>query len=331
MLNSFAFYAGIRQGNSENSAFLHEYIAYMAPAPRRFLPSTASLRALEALDRLGSATAAAEELNLSQSAVSRQLQTLEDQLGVRLVLRHGRRLALTPEGADYAASVREALQKITQASQRLTVNPSGGSLDLAILPTFGMRWLVPRLPDFARRHPEVTINLATRLRPFNFASEGFDAAIFFGDGNWSGTATLKLRDEAQVAVAAPALLETDTPTTPRDLLRLPLLHIETRPRAWAGWFAAHGVTIETVTGTIYDQYGTITQAALHGLGVALLPDYLAEQDLATGRLRRAWGGPTPLSGAYYLVWPEARTRHSALVTFRDWLATQVDDDERLPR
>lgn len=303
----------------------------MPPSPRRFLPSTASLRALEAVDRLGSATAAADELNLTQGAVSRQLQTLEDQLGVRLLLRHGRRLRLTPEAADYAASVREALQKIAQASLRLTVNPSGGSLDLAILPTFGMRWLVPRLPDFARRHPEVTINLATRLRPFNFASEDFDAAIFFGDGAWPGTAALKLRDEALVAVAAPALLETDAPRMPPDLLRLPLLHIETRPRAWPDWFAAHGVMAETVTGTVYDQYATITQAALHGLGVALLPDYLAEQDLATGRLVRAWGGPTPLPGGYYLVWPETRARHGALVTFRDWLATQADDDDRLPR
>ncbi|MCZ7675800.1 MAG: LysR substrate-binding domain-containing protein [Roseovarius sp.] len=303
----------------------------MPPAPRRFLPATASLRALEALDRLGSATAAAAELNLTQGAVSRQLKSLEDQLGVALVLRQGRRLTLTPEAADYAASVREALQTITRASLRLTVNPAGGALALAILPTFGMRWLVPRLPDFARRHPEVAINLTTRMRPFSFASEPFDAAIFFGDGSWPGTGMMKLRDESLVAVAAPSLLERAAPRAPRDLLRLPLLHIETRPRAWAGWFAAHGVAVEAVAGAVYDQYATITQAALHGLGVALLPDYLTDQDLATGRLRRAWGGPTPLPGAYYLVWPEARARHGALAAFRDWLATQTGDDDRLPR
>ena len=303
----------------------------MAPAPRRFLPSTASLRALEALDRLGSATAAADELSLTQGAVSRQLQSLESQLGVPLMLRQGRRLVLTAQAADYAAAIRDALHKITQASLRLTVNPAGGSLDLAILPTFGMRWLVPRLPDFARRHPEVTINLATRLRPFNFASEPFDAAICFGDDIWPGTAALKLRDEAVLAVAAPALLATDPPRRPGDLLRLPLLHIETRPAAWAAWFAAHGVSAEQVTGTVYDQFATITQAALHGLGVALLPDYLAEQDLATGRLQRAWGGPTASPGAYRLVWPQAKARHGALMKFRDWLATQTEEDEHLPR
>jgi len=290
-----------------------------------------SLRALEALDRLGSATAAAQELNLTQGAVSRQVQALEDRLGVALVSRQGRRLVLTPEAGTYAATVREALRKIAQASLQLTLNPTGGSLDLAILPTFGMRWLVPRLPDFARRHPEVTINLTTRLRPFNFASEPFDAAILFGNGNWPDTGAIKLRAEAVLAVAAPSLLDVAPPRRAADLLQLPLLHIETRPEAWTAWFATHGVAGRPGAGTVYDQYATITQAALHGLGVALLPDYLAERDIATGRLRRVWGGPTPLPGAYYLVWPHARAGHGALVTFRDWLATQTDEDERLPR
>ena len=304
----------------------------MPPAPRRFLPSTAALAALEAVDRLGSATAAAEEMNLTQSAVSRQLHNLEAQLGQPLFFRRGRALVLTPEAASYAAEIRAALQKITQASIRLTVNPLGGSLDLAILPTFGMRWLVPRLPDFARRHPEVSINLTTRLKPFNFAAEPFDAAIHFGNSDWPGTQALRLKPEAVVAVCAPALLEGRAPAGPEDLLRLPLLHIETRPDAWAAWFAAHGVQEARVSGAIYDQFATITQAALHGLGVALLPDYLAEQDLATGRLCMAWSGPTPSPGAYHLVWPVEKAREAALTTFRDWLATQTEEEEeRLPR
>jgi len=302
-----------------------------APPPRRFLPSTASLRALETLDRLGSATAAANELNLSQSAVSRQLQTLEAQLGVALILRRGRRMVLTPEAAGYAAEIRTALQKITQATLKLTVNPAGGSLDLAILPTFGMRWLVPRLADFARRHPEVTINLSTRIKPFNFGAEPFDAAIHFGHRDWPGTGAVTLKTEAVVAVCAPELLEGRAPRAARDLLDLPLLHIETRPEAWRAWFAAHDITAEIVTGTIYDQFSTITQAALHGLGVALLPDYLAEQDLATGRLVRAWGGATESPGAYHLVWPVEKSRDAALTKFRDWLATQTEDEDPLPR
>jgi DNA-binding transcriptional LysR family regulator len=300
--------------------------------PRRFLPSIPALRALEALDRLGSATAAAEELSQTQSAVSRQLKTLEDQLGVTLFLRQGRHLRLTPEAAAYAAKVRGALHQSAQASVKMAVNPVGGSLSLAILPTFGMRWLVPRLADFARRHPEVTINLSTRLKPFNFASEPFDAAIHFGNADWPGTGALRLRNEAALAVAAPDLLARHAPLgTASDLLRLPLLHIETRPNAWAQWLAAHGVTGARTSGTIYDQFATITQAALHGLGVALLPDYLVEQDLATGRLALAWGGKTLMPGAYYLVWPEENARDPALETFRAWLAGQAEDEDLLPR
>ncbi|VVT29819.1 Transcriptional regulator, LysR family protein [Roseovarius sp. EC-HK134] len=300
--------------------------------PRRFLPSIASLRALEALDRLGSATAAAAELSQTQSAVSRQLKTLEDQLGVGLVVRQGRGIHLTPEAADYADKIRGALQQIAQASLKLTTDPAGGSLSLAILPTFGMRWLVPRLAEFARLYPEVTINLSTRLKPFNFVTEPFDAALHFGKHDWLGTEALRLRTERVVAVATPEFLAAHAPIErAADLMRLPLLQIETRPGAWPAWFEAQGVTGAKVSGTIYDQFSTITQAALHGLGVALLPDYLAEQDLATGRFRSAWGDKTLISGAYYLVWPVQNARDPALCKFRDWLAGQAEDEDLLPR
>jgi DNA-binding transcriptional LysR family regulator len=305
---------------------------HMTALPRRFLPSIASLRALEALDRLGSATAVAEELNQTQGAVSRQLQTLEDQLGVALFIRQGRRLSLTPEAVDYAFEIRAALNRIGQASMKLATNPAGGALSLAILPTFGMRWLVPRLPDFARAHPEVTLNLSTRLQDFNFATEAFDAAIFFGVPDWPGTDRLLLRKESVIAVCAPHLIAAHRIDGPQDLRGLPLLHIETRPEAWRTWFAAHGAdAMPPATGMIYDQFSTITQAALHGLGVALLPDYLIEEDLATGRLVTVWGGRTDMPGAYYLVWPVQKAANSALVTFRDWLADQIAEDDPLPR
>ncbi len=303
----------------------------MAGLSRRMLPSTASLRALEALDRLGSATAVARELNLTQSAVSRQLQSLEDQLGVDLMVRDGRRLMLTQDAEGYAAEIRAALHKITQASLRLTVNPSGGSLDLAILPTFGMRWLVPRLADFARRHPDVTVNLTTRIKPFNFDTEPHDAAIFFGDGHWSGMGSLQLRTERVIAICAPHLLSDITITKAADLLDLPLLHIESRPDAWPAWFEAQGIGAERVSGMIYDQFATIIQAAVHGIGVALLPDYLTEHDIAAGRLVPVWGGVTPVPGAYHLVWPKEKDRDRALLIFRDWLATQTGDEDALPR
>lgn len=292
-------------------------------APRRFLPSISSLLALEAVERLGSASAAAEELNLTQSAVSRQLKKIEEQMGVSLVLRDGVKLALTPAGVDYVRQVRKALQQIAQASLKLKANPTGGSLDLAILPTFGMHWLAPRLQDFAARHPEVTVNLSTRLRPFDFASEGFHAAIHFGHRNWVGVDYLPLKREDVVAVGAPGLLG-DAPLTAEALSRLPLLHLETRPDAWERWFAAQGVDGLHPRGTLFDQFSTMAQAAAHGLGLALLPRYLAENYLTSGDLQLAHAGQGPDLGGYYLVWPKEQAEAQPLATFRGWLEGQSE-------
>ncbi|WP_027258944.1 LysR family transcriptional regulator [Leisingera aquimarina] len=300
--------------------------------PRKFLPSISSLRALEALDRLGSASAAADELALTQGAVSRQLQTLEKQLGMELVQRDQKRLALTTEAQDYAAEIRQALNQIVQSTLRLQAAPLAGSLNLAILPAFGMRWLMPRLPEFARLHPDVTINMATRLEPFNFATEPFDAAIHFGDASWPGTQSLLLKHEQLLPVCAPELLDGRTVTELKGILKLPLLHIQTRTTAWRDWFGQHGIVAgEELSGTIYDQFATITQAALHGLGVALMPDYLVEQDLATGRLLALHPEPVETEGAYYLVWPERKTNAPALQKFRGWLAGKAQPEDPLPR
>ena len=300
--------------------------------PRRFHPSISALRAIEALDRLGSASAAAEELALTQGAISRQVQALETQMGQPLVRRDGRRLVLTDPGRAFAADVRGALNQIAQAALRLQARPSGGTLSLAILPAFGMRWLMPRLPDFARRHPDVTLNMGTELVPFAFASKAYDAALHFGAGDWPGTERLLLRHECMVPVCAPDLVSGRGDLSPRDVLRFPLLHIQTRAEAWADWLRAQGATPPTpLPGTIYDQFSTITQAALHGLGVALLPDYLAEQDLATGRLVAPFGAAAEAKGAYWLVWPRERAHDPALGAFRDWLATQAQPEDPLPR
>ncbi len=300
--------------------------------PRRLLPSLSSLRALEALERLGSATAVADELSLTQSAISRQLQTLEQQLGLDMIVRDGRRLTLTPAARKYAGDVRQALDQIAQASLRLRIAPDGGTLNLAILPTFGMRWLVPRLPDFARLHPQVTVNMNTRLQSVDFSGEGFDAAIHFGQPDWPETGHLLLRHEQVLPVCAPSLVADGRARGPRDLLQMPLLHIETRPDAWDDWFRAQGVALtKPVTGTLYDQFSTITQAAQHGLGVALMPDYLVEQDLAQGHLVALHDRPTEAHGAYYLVWPLDKASDPAVLRFRDWLATQVEPEDALPR
>ncbi|EEB85369.1 LysR substrate-binding domain-containing protein [Roseobacter sp. GAI101] len=292
-------------------------------APRRFLPSINALLAFEAVARLGSATQAAQELSLTQSAISRQLKTLEEQLNVPLLDRQGRQLILTDAGASYVLQVRDVLNRLAQASISARTNPMAGALNLAILPGFGMHWLAPRLRDFAQAHPEVTVNLSTRLHPFAFQNTAFDAAIHFGKEDWPGVGYLHLMPETVVPVCAPELLDAPLEDA-RAILSYPLLHLDTRPRGWARWLAALGVTEEPPSGMMFDQFSTMAQAAVHGLGVALLPTFSADPYLRDGQLVLASTQTTQSIGNYYLVWPEERAETAALRSFKSWLAGQAD-------
>ena len=291
-------------------------------APRRFLPSTGALMAFEAVARLGSATAAAQELSLTQSGVSRQLRSLETQIGAALVQREGRALVLTPVGREYARTVREILHRLAAASVAARTNPDGGTLNLAILPAFGMHWLAPRLRDFAQAHPEVTVHLSTRLHPFSFGQSAFDAAIHFGREDWPGVRYLPLMPETVVPVCAPGMIAAPL-SDPREILRHPLLHLETRPRAWTRWLAALGIVQDPPQGMVFDQFSTMAQAAIHGLGVALLPTFFADPYLADGQLVLASERTSESIGSYYLVWPEDRAETAALSSFKTWLEAQT--------
>jgi LysR family transcriptional regulator, glycine cleavage system transcriptional activator len=284
------------------------------------MPSIPALMALEAVDRLGTASAAAAELTLTQGAISRALKAMEDQLGVPLVIRERQRLRLTPAATDYVAEVRKALQKLTSASLTLRANPLGGSLNLAILPAFGMHWLAPRLAGFQTSHPEVTVNLSTRLRPFDFAGAGFDAAIHYGRQDWLEAAYLKLMDEEVIAVAAPALVPKPL-TRANEVLDYPLLQMESRTGDWGRWLAHHGVTGQRPQGMLFDQFATMAQGAVHGLGLAVLPTFLIERELSEGRLVPVFGESIPALGSYYLVWPIGQAPRTPLVSFRDWLVS----------
>ena len=288
--------------------------------PRRYLPSIPALLAIEALDRLGTASAAAAEMNLTQGAVSRQIQTLEDQLGTPLVSRDGRRLTLTPAAREFVAEARRALTTLSQASLTLRANPSGGTLRLAILPAFGMHWLAPRLAQFARAHPEVTVNLSTRLKPFDFDAGSFDAAVHYGRQDWPGAAYLKLMDEDVLPVAAPSLAPI---ARPEDALHLPLLQLDSRSGDWGRWLAHHGLPNQRPPAMLFDQFATMQQAAIHGMGAAILPLFLIERDLAERRLVPLYGGPMRSPSAYYLVWPENRPARAPRASFQGWLSRHL--------
>ncbi len=294
--------------------------------PRRYLPSLPSLLALEALDRLGTASAAAAELNLTQGAISRQLQVMADQLGVPLTTRDQGRLHLTPAAKDYVAEVRRALDQLAQASLTLRANPTGGSLNLAILPAFGMHWLAPRLADFARKHPEVTVNLSTRLKPFDFATNPFDAAIHYGRQDWPGAAYLKLMDEDISAVASPLL--TKPLASAAQVLSLPLLQLQSRTGDWGRWLSAHGLPNHRPPAMLFDQFATMQQAAIHGLGAAILPTFLIEDDLKQQRLLPLFGPPIRAQGAYYLTWPGDHPPRAPLTSFIQWLTLGLDAAQR---
>jgi LysR family transcriptional regulator, glycine cleavage system transcriptional activator len=285
--------------------------------PRRYLPAIPALMALEAVDRLGTASAAATELSLTQGAISRALQGLEAQLGVPMILRQKQRLRLTPAALDYVADVRKALTLLASASISLRANPTGGNLNLSILPAFGMHWLAPRLARFAQAHPEVTLNLSTRLRPFDFAGTAFDAAIHYGRQDWPGVDYLKLMDEEVIAVAAPAVAA--GLASAGEVLGFPLLQLESRSGDWGRWLAHHGLPGQRPRGMMFDQFATLTQGAVHGMGVALIPTFLIERELAEGRLVPILGGPIPALGSYYLVWPQAVPGRAPLRSLQSWL------------
>ncbi len=290
--------------------------------PRRFLPSLSLLTAFEAAARTGSITQAARELSLTQSAVSRQIKALEDQLQVELFIRERQTIRLTLAGTTYAREIRAALQMISLASLNLRANPMGGSLNLAILPTFGTRWLAPRLPDFIAEHPGITINMVTRITQFDFRLETLDAAIHFGSSHWPGAETVLLRREHVIPACSPALKESYGFRHPSDLHRAPLLNLSSRPDAWEWWFSIHNVAPEPVHGMLIDHFATAAQAAMSGLGIALLPTFLVEEELRQGSLVPALDLVTESIERYYLAWPAERADHPPLVAFRDWILRQ---------
>ncbi|KRB62835.1 LysR family transcriptional regulator [Rhizobium sp. Root708] len=290
---------------------------------RRFLPSTSLLSAFESVARTGSVTAAARELDLTQSAVSRQIRALEEQLGVELFIRERQTVRLTMAGDSYAREIREALRRISNASLNLRANPHGGTLNLAILPTFGTRWLAPRLGRFLATNPGVTINLVTRLSSFDFRLDSIDAAIHFGHAHWPGAELTFLMSERTVPACSPIFRDLHAINSAEDLLDLPLLHLTTRPDAWEQWFGDNAVPFQNVHGMLFDQFATAAQAAIAGLGVALLPTFLIEEERKRGDLVAAVDRETESSERYYLAYPPERADYAPLAAFRDWIVLEA--------
>lgn len=288
---------------------------------RPLLPSIAALTAFESAARHLSFSRAAEELHLTQGAVSRQIRQLEDLLGVDLFERVNQRVFLTDAGASYLGDIRSLIDGLAGATRRVMASAGGGGvLDLAVLPTFATRWLMPRLPDFLSSHPGVTVNFTVKLEPFSFADEPLDAAIHHGEPTWPGAVSLHLCDEAVVPVASATLMRDHAIGTPDDLAAVPLLHQATRPTAWRDWFEANGVAnAGAFRGSRFDQFAMIAGAAAAGLGAALVPRFLIEDELASGRLAVLFDRPLRSGTAYWYVFPEAKSGSALVRSFGEWL------------
>jgi LysR family transcriptional regulator, glycine cleavage system transcriptional activator len=287
---------------------------------RGFLPNVGNLLAFEATARHGSVSRAADELNLTQSAVSRQIQQLEDTLGLSLFSRTRQRVVLTDVGRMYAAQIRQTLGDLSDATrQAIALSGTSGVLNLAVLPTFGTRWLIPRIPAFLARHPDVTVNFGVRLVPFDFTAEPFDAAIHFGQPHWPGAVCEFLMSEECVPVCSPAYRERIA--DPTDLARATLLQQSTRSTGWAEWFASAGIAIDNpLRGPRFEQFAMVAQAAVAGLGVGLIPHFLIADELSSGRLQVLFPRSLTSSGAYYLVYPDAKAEAPLVRSFRDWIS-----------
>ena len=291
---------------------------------RRKIPSTTALVCFEAAARHESFTKAAHELSLTQGAVCRQIGGLEGFLNVELFSRSQRGVKLTEAGLSYSRRVAAQLDAVERDTLSVMGQQGANVIELALVPTFGTQWLLPRLKHFQRLHPEITVNLTNRTRPFLFADTPFDAAIYFGDGDWSGTQCHRLMGENPLPVCSPALLEGQTSLSAHAIAGLPLLQQTTRPYAWRQWFNSLELSVaRDMTGPRYELFSMLAQAAMHEMGVALIPPFLIQHELEEGRLVIA--NPHALSSikAYYLMIPERKVESASLRAFRDWLVAEA--------
>ncbi|MEM7222121.1 MAG: transcriptional regulator GcvA [Pseudomonadota bacterium] len=298
----------------------------------RYLPPLNALRAFEAAARHLSFTKGAEELNVTQAAISHQVKALEEALGLALFRRYNRRLALTEAGQAYLPPLREALDSIAAATTRLRQLESSGSLTVSVLPSFAAKWLLPRLSVFRARHPEIDVLVQASNHLSDFRHDGVDVAIRYGYGDYPGHETHFLMGDVIFPVCSPQLATADPPLTgPQDLAACTLLH-DTQSEAtvtWARWLAAAGVSgIDTARGPGFTDSSLMLQAAIDGQGVALGRRALVGNDLEAGRLIVPFGPRLRSNLRYFVVTPAGGGDRPKIAAFRDWLLAETEVERR---
>lgn len=285
------------------------------------LPPLNAVRAFEAVGRRGSVKQAAEELSVTPGAVSRQLGLLEEHLGISLFKRSHRQVTLTHSGTLYLQSVSDALLRLSDATDEIKSTKGRDPLHIWCPMTFGLRWLVPRLPAFRAAQPDRDVVFTTSLGPIDFSTRSTDVAIRIGRGNWPGCASHRLVDIALTPVCSPALLQRLGPMTrPHDLARATLLQSAARPGYWRMWLkAADASDIDPDRGITFESVSLAYQMAMNGAGITLGQLALVEDDLQTGRLVAPFEQRTNSMDAFYLIYPNRLTSDPFVILFRDWL------------
>lgn len=290
----------------------------------RRLPPLNALRAFESAARHLSFTLAADELHVTQAAISHQIKGLEEWLEIPLFHRRNRALELTEAGTSYLPSVCTALDTIAEATDRLTRVTSPRTLTVSCLTSFASKWLLPRLGRFQAAYPNLDVLLETTTNLTDFTRQEVDVAIRMGAGTWKGLQIEFLMTEVLFPVCSPALLTGPKPLrTPADLVHHTLIH-DDFTIGWENWCREAGVTgIDIQRGPRFTDSALMLQAVIGGRGVCLARDALVRDDLAAGRLVRPFSAQVPGLEAYYIVAPPDHFQRPKVKAFRDWLFAEV--------
>ena len=296
------------------------------------LPSLNSLRAFEAAGRLGSFSAAAEELHVTPAAVGHQVKALESHLGADLFVRLNRRVELTEAGQALLPALSDAFERLADGVEAFYQRNAARPLTVSVEPSLGAKWLLRRLDHFRERHPGIEIRIDATARVVDFAREQVDMAIRYGAGAYPGMRVDCLFEEQVYPVCSPALLEGAHPLrTPSDLRHHTLLRTVWNPNYptwpdWEMWLKAAG--LDDIEGSKGPQFSgnpeTLSlQAAIEGQGVVLASSVLAADDLKSGRLVKPFDVSFPVDFCYYLVCPEAVAEAPKISAFREWLLEEA--------
>lgn len=281
-----------------------------------------ALRMFDAAAKHLSLTRAAQELHVTQAAVSQHIRNLEERVGKPLFRRLPRGLALTDEGQALWPVVAQSFERLEQSLQQLTEPRPREILTVGVVGTFAIGWLIPRLNQFQQLHPYIDLRLLTNNNRVDLAGEGLDAAVRFGDGAWHGAHAQMLLRAPLSPMCTPALAQ--QLREPSDLAGQSLLR-SYRTQEWEGWFAGLEQAAPLARGAMFDSSLTLAEAAAQGAGIALLPTRMFEHMLQQGRLVRPFAHEVD-TGAYWLTYLKSRPVSGALQIFRQWLIAQLQAD-----